>query len=38
VKEEGEITDSSEEEEEEKPGYLGPISQTQFKASSGSKY
>ncbi|XP_071216639.1 zinc finger protein 22-like [Salvelinus alpinus] len=34
--EEGEITVSSEEEEEE-TGYLGPISQTQFKASSGSK-
>ncbi|XP_055768984.1 tigger transposable element-derived protein 1-like [Salvelinus fontinalis] len=34
--EEGGITVSSEEEEEE-TGYLGPISQTQFKASSGSK-
>ncbi|XP_055763611.1 cilia- and flagella-associated protein 251-like [Salvelinus fontinalis] len=34
--EEGEITVSSEEEDEE-TGYLGPISQTQFKASSGSK-
>ncbi|XP_055771182.1 proline-, glutamic acid- and leucine-rich protein 1-like [Salvelinus fontinalis] len=34
--EEGENTVSSEEEEEE-TGYLGPISQTQFKASSGSK-
>ncbi|XP_071216268.1 zinc finger protein 391-like isoform X2 [Salvelinus alpinus] len=33
--EEGEITVSLEEEEE--TGYLGPISQTQFKASSGSK-
>ncbi|XP_071213958.1 zinc finger protein 3-like isoform X4 [Salvelinus alpinus] len=34
--EEGEFTFSSKEEEEE-TGYLGPISQTQFKASSGSK-
>nr|XP_023998740.1 cilia- and flagella-associated protein 251-like [Salvelinus alpinus] len=34
--EEDEITVTSEEEEEEETGYLGPISQTQFKASSGS--
>ena len=37
MKAEGEITVTSEEEEEEETGYLVPISQTQFKASSGSK-
>ncbi|XP_052359655.1 uncharacterized protein LOC127919838 isoform X2 [Oncorhynchus keta] len=37
VKEEGEeITFTSKKEEEEEPGYLGPVSQTHLKASNGS--